>query len=102
MGAYAIGTPLAVGGIILHILAIVSPLGTDGMTDVQIQHWAPDADPMPPGAGEKIMFRVDTTLDEPIQTTVLCGACGTLTRGNGPRPASYICPSCGVELWEEE
>ena len=72
------------------------------MSEKQIKSWAPDAEELAPGAGGSIMYRVDTTLDKPIRTSILCGACGHLEWNEGPKPDSYACVECGQALWEEE
>ncbi|MDP6907076.1 MAG: hypothetical protein QF440_06630 [Candidatus Thalassarchaeaceae archaeon] len=72
------------------------------MTDNEVANWAPDAEIMGPGAGGSIMFRVDTTLDSPIRTSILCGPCGHLEWVDGARPKMYSCASCGMILWDEE
>ena len=50
----------------------------------------------------RIRYRVDTTLDHPIRTTVLCGACGHVDLVEGGRPATHACSACHRLLWEEE
>ena len=72
------------------------------MSDTEISRWAPDAEVLSPGAGGSVMFRVDTTLDSPIRTSILCGACGHLEWMDGKRPSSYSCVACGPWLWDEE
>ena len=59
-------------------------------------NWAPSPETLPEAG--RVMFRVDTTLDDPIRTSVLCGACGNLSglmaasRGHsGARYAPWIC-----------
>jgi hypothetical protein len=48
------------------------------------------------------MYRVDTTLDEPKRSSILCGPCGTVTLVEGPKPNGYTCPACSIQLWQEE
>ena len=70
------------------------------MTPEEVAVWEPDSGPLP-RAGGKIMFRVDTTLDDPIRTSILCGACGVITWVEGPQPKGFNCPQCALELWVE-
>ena len=51
---------------------------------------------------KRIKFRIDTTLDEPIKTSILCGNCSELTIVNNTKPNSFRCPKCKFELWDEE
>jgi transposase len=48
------------------------------------------------------MFRIDTTLDEPIRTSILCGRCANIEWVEGKKPKNFTCPSCGTELWVSE
>ena len=48
------------------------------------------------------MFRIDTTLDEPIRTSILCGRCAEITWIEGRKPKTFTCPSCGIDLWKSE
>jgi hypothetical protein len=98
----AIAAPLGIAGSLMLIWAISMRGEPKGMSDKDISKWTPEADPLPPGAGGSVMFRVDTTLDEPIRTSVLCGSCGHLEWNDGRKPLTFTCPGCGLELWEEE
>ena len=71
-----------------------------GLSPEAVSKWKPD-EGMLPEAG-RFMFRVDVTLDEPIQTSILCGPCGNVEVQDGPRPSSYVCPKCDLQLWDEE
>ena len=71
-----------------------------GLSPEAVSNWKPDQG-MLPEAG-RFMFRVDVTLDEPIRTSILCGPCGSVEVRDGPRPASYVCPKCDLQLWDEE
>ena len=71
-----------------------------GLSPEAVLNWKPDQG-MLPEAG-RFMFRVDVTLDEPIRTSILCGPCGSVEVRDGPRPASYVCPKCDLQLWDEE
>ena len=71
-----------------------------GLSPEAVANWQPEGERLPEAG--RFMFRVDVTLDDPIRTSVLCGSCGHVQVEDGPRPASYTCPSCDVQLWEEE
>ena len=71
-----------------------------GLSPEAVSNWKPDQG-MLSEAG-CFMFRVDVTLDEPIRTSILCGPCGSVEVRDGPRPASYVCPKCDLQLWDEE
>ena len=71
-----------------------------GLSPEAVSNWKPDQG-MLPEAG-RFMFRVDVTLDEPIRTSILCGPCGSVEVRDGPRPSSYVCPKCDLQLWDEE
>ena len=71
-----------------------------GLSLEAVSKWKPDEE-MLPEAG-RFMFRVDVTLDEPIQTSILCGQCGNVEVQDGPRPSAYVCPKCDLQLWQEE
>jgi ribosomal protein S27AE len=70
------------------------------MSPEEIENWLPAAEQLP-DAG-RVMYRVDTTLDEPIRSSILCGPCGTVTTIDGHKPSEYACPKCGIRLWQEE
>ena len=71
-----------------------------GLSPEAIANWQPEGGASPRLAAS--CSRVDVTLDDPIRTSVLCGSCGHVQVEDGPRPASYTCPSCGLQLWDEE
>ena len=48
------------------------------------------------------MFRIDTTLDKPIRTSIMCGRCTEITWVEGRKPKTFTCSSCGVDLWKSE
>ena len=66
----------------------------------ELAAWAPDAVKMP-DAG-RVMYRVDTSLDAPIRTSILCGRCGHLEWVDGRKPAEYDCVGCSTMLWVAE
>ncbi|HJM68260.1 MAG TPA: hypothetical protein QF716_05235 [Candidatus Thalassarchaeaceae archaeon] len=98
----AIAAPAGIVGSLMLVWAISMKEAPKGMSERDISAWAPEADALPPGAGGSVMFRVDTTLDDPIRTSILCGSCGHLEWNDGQKPPSYACVGCGQELWEEE
>lgn len=98
----AIAAPAGIVGSLMLVWAISMKDEPRGMSERDISQWAPEAETLNPGAGGSVMYRVDTTLDDPIRTSILCGACGNLEWIDGGKPAEYTCPGCGKELWEEE
>ena len=101
-GGLAIAAPAGIVGSLMLVWAISMKEEPKGMSQHDISEWAPEAEAMNPGAGGSVMYRVDTTLDDPIRTSILCGACGNLEWIDGKKPGEYVCPGCGKELWEEE
>ena len=98
----AIAAPAGIVGSLMLVWAISMKEEPKGMSERDISEWSPDAEILDPGAGGSVMYRVDTTLDDPIRTSILCGACGNLEWMEGKKPEEYACPGCGQELWEEE
>ena len=70
------------------------------MSPAEVAAWSPEQAQLP-DAG-RFMFRVDVTLDEPVQSSILCGPCGHIEVVPGHRPSEFTCSSCGRQLWEEE
>ena len=66
----------------------------------KIAEWEPDQSKMPESG--RIMYRVDTTLIEPIKTSILCGKCASLYWVEGRKPKSFDCPECLVTLWHQD
>ena len=98
----AIAAPAGIAGSLMLVWAISMKEEPRGMSAKNISKWTPEEDTLAPGAGGAVMYRVDTTLDAPIRTSILCGSCGQLEWVKGQKPSTYACPGCGQELWEEE
>ena len=96
-GLLAAGGVMAVTGVSLLLLGLNT--SQEGMSSTQIAAWKPDVSELPEAG--RVMYRVDTTLDDPIRTSILCGACGMLTTLDGTKPAVFTCPTCNAALWEE-
>ena len=97
--ALAIAAPLAIAGIVL----LVAGLGMaveENVDPEKVAAWEPESTKMP-DAG-RVMYRIDTTLEPPIRTSVLCGRCGNLDWVDGPKPKAHSCNSCSTLLWESE
>ena len=95
----ALSWPLSIGGVILLILGIY--MGNTSEESAEgIDVWEPTAMEMP-DAGRP-MYRIDTTLDEPVRTSILCGRCANIDWVEGRKPRQFRCPSCDTELWISE
>ena len=91
--------PISVLGLILLILGLMYK--DEASIDPQeILSWEPDKTEMPDSG--RVMYRVDTTLIEPIRTSILCGKCGNIYWNEGIKPKSFDCPDCLITLWHEE
>lgn len=101
-GGLTIAAPSGIIGCLMLIWAIGMREEPKPMSDTEIARWAPDAEVLSPGAGGSVMYRVDTTLDTPIRTSILCGSCGHLEWLDGKKPSSYSCVACGRWLWDQE
>ena len=86
--AIAVGAPLSIAGAALLLFGLGMPDESSVDPD-ELAAWAPDAVKMP-DAG-RAMYRVDTSLDPPIKTSILCGRCGHLEWVDGRKPPSYEC-----------
>ena len=95
----ATAAPLALAGAVLLMFGL--SMDEDGEADPDsVADWEPDSSKMP-DAG-RVMFRVDTTLDPPIRTSILCGRCGKVDWVKGRKPKSHTCSECYTLLWESE
>ena len=97
--AIAIGAPLSIAGAMLLLFGLGMPGGAS-VDPEELAAWAPDAVKMP-DAG-RAMYRVDTSLDPPIKTSILCGRCGHLEWIQGRKPRAYDCIECNTTLWVAE
>ncbi len=93
-----VGTPLLIAGFPLLLVALSR--GRQASEEKADPNWSPSPESLP-DAG-RVMYRVDTSLDEPIRTSILCGACGEVGWADGKKPLRYICAGCGILLWNEE
>ena len=98
-GVYTLASTVGVLGILLFIVGM-SLKSNIGMSEAEVRNWRPDEGKLP-DAG-RVMYRVDVTLDEPIESTIVCGPCGKISVEKGPKPDSFICPQCNIELWRVE
>ena len=93
------GVVVSLSGIILFIWGMtLRPELT--LTPAQIRDWVPSLETLEEAG--KVMYRVDTTLDEPKRTSILCGACAHLSWVEGQKPKAWSCQNCSQLLWEEE
>lgn len=93
------GAVIGVSGVLLFVVGMSTP-SQQTLSEKEIAEWAPSAEQLPDA--NRIMYRVDVTLDEPKRTTVLCGPCGTVTELEGGRPSTFTCPACNVFLYRDE
>ncbi len=98
--AISIGAPISLCGLVMFVWGMSLQSRELGWSEEKVAKWEPSTGEMT-DAG-RIMYRVDTTLDEPYKSTILCGSCGEVTAVDGKRPKHFTCPSCENELWEEE
>ena len=95
----AMGGVVGISGIVCFIIGMSIPSNME-LSPEAVAEWKPSIERLP-DAG-RFMYRVDVTMDEPINSTILCGPCGHLETVNGPRPNEYTCVSCGRVLWVDE
>ena len=100
-----IGTTISLAGLGLIIIGIGSK--EQGLSPKQISSWKHSQDDLNDNSDSKfenkrVKFRIDTTLDEPIKTSILCGSCSEITIIQGLKPKFFKCPKCELELWSEE
>ncbi|DAC39466.1 MAG TPA: hypothetical protein D7I00_06255, partial [Candidatus Poseidoniales archaeon] len=73
-GVLSMGAVIGVSGIFLFIVGM-STSSQQTMNEQEIAAWTPSPEQLPDA--NRIMYRVDVTIDEPKKTTILCGSCGT-------------------------
>ena len=95
----SIAAPISVLGLILLILGLMYK-DEYSVNSEEILSWEPDKTQMPESG--RVMYRIDTTLIEPIRTSILCGKCGNIYWEEGIKPKSFDCPDCLITLWYEE
>lgn len=98
--AISIGAPISLCGLIMFIWGMSLQSQEFGWSEEKIADWEPTTGEL--SEAGRVMYRVDTTLDEPFKSTILCGSCGEVTAVDGKRPSQFICPKCDIQLWEEE
>jgi len=94
------GATIGLAGIVLFIWGYSTKPDEYGLSHEEIAAWQPSEGQLPDSG--RVMYRIDTTLDEPITTTILCGACGDVAKVDGRKPNSWDCPSCDAFLWHDE
>lgn len=95
----SIAAPFSIVGITLLVYA-VGWSEPRGLSNSEVFDWSPEPSKMP-DAGRP-MYRVDTTLEGPTRTSIMCGRCSYIKWVEGPKPLVYSCEGCEVELWEIE
>ena len=85
IGIWESGVILSLSGITLLLLGFIQPAELREMSKQDIANWVPEDGILPPDGLGNVMYRVDTTLDPPIMTTILCGRCGTTAMIDGSR-----------------
>ena len=95
----SIAAPISVLGLVLLILGLMYK-DENSVNSEEILSWEPDKTQMPESG--RVMYRIDTTLIEPIRTSILCGKCGNIYWEEGIKPKSFDCPDCLITLWYEE
>ena len=98
-GVLSMGAVIGVSGVLLFVIGMSTP-SQRTMNEEDIAAWKPSAEQLPDA--NRIMYRIDVTIDEPKKTTILCGPCGVVTELDGDRPTSFTCPACNTFLYENE
>ena len=94
-----VGSEMCIRDRLLFVIGMSTP-SQRTMNEEDIAAWKPSAEQLPDA--NRIMYRVDVTIDEPKKTTILCGPCGVVTELDGDRPTSFTCPACKTFLYEDE
>jgi len=95
----SMGAVVGLSGIVCFIVGMSTP-SQMGLSPEAVAAWTPSMERLP-DAG-RFMYRVDVTMDEPINSTILCGPCGNLEYVEGPKPDEFTCPNCNRQLWINE
>ena len=98
-GIFALAGTIGICGIVLFIIGM-STKSDYGMSKKEIREWLPTSEGMPEAG--RVMYRVDTTIDQPFTTSILCGSCAHIEVVKGKRPQTYTCVSCERFLWLDE
>jgi hypothetical protein len=93
------GVIIGISGVFLFVIGMGTS-SNQSLDPAEIAAWKPSAEQLPDA--NRIMYRVDVTIDEPKKTTILCGPCGSVTELDGDRPSEFTCPSCNIKLYEDE
>ena len=96
---YSMAGTIGAFGIIMFIIGM-SLQKEQRMSKDEIDQWLPVREQLPQAG--RVMYRIDTTIDEPIKTTVMCGQCTHIELVDGIKPSLFVCPQCKTLLWEEE
>ena len=97
--ALTVAAPLAIAGVVMLFVGLGMAV-EEHVDPEEVAAWEPEAGKMP-DAG-RVMYRVDTTLEDPVRTSILCGRCGRLDWVEGSKPKSHTCSECDTLLWESE
>lgn len=95
----AIGATIGLAGVCLFLWGFSTKPDEHGMSPEEIAAWTPASNELPEAG--RVMYRIDTTLDEPKKTSILCGSCAEVTYLDGERPKVFDCPACGIHLWDK-
>ena len=98
-GIFALAGTIGICGIVLFIIGM-STKSDYSMSKKEIREWLPTSEGMPEAG--RVMYRVDTTIDQPFTTSILCGSCAHIEVVKGKRPQTYTCVSCERFLWLDE
>ncbi|MGY8734853.1 MAG: hypothetical protein ACKVHN_02255 [Candidatus Poseidoniales archaeon] len=98
-GIFTLAGTIGISGLLLFIIGM-STKSDYSMSKKEIREWLPSSEGMPEAG--RVMYRVDTTIDKPITTSILCGSCAHIEVLSGKRPQTYTCVSCERFLWLDE
>ena len=98
-GIFTLAGTIGISGLLLFIIGM-STKSDYSMSKKEIREWLPTSEGMPEAG--RVMYRVDTTIDKPYTTSILCGSCAHIEVVSGKRPQTYTCVSCERFLWLDE